>query len=635
MAQVCMIRYFRERKRRFAEEAAASIEAALKIKWRNRDVKEIRKLSHLEKRDLFAPIRERPIGVDVVNPKCKTSGYKVDINSRRTRPTNWEYGHMRKKRAVCGGNTDWFIVIFELEELSASTAANTNIKHPATRAHAGGGGDQSATLSSEGVNVKHPVGQGASAAGSVLAILQPVAWPIAQPALGMGASAPTLALDFYKHASCLVGSNSLQNPNSTVCATSEQIDLTRSSEMEIDAIDMEVDTKGVLDGESLALANNIGNGLGRKTFDSDTGSNLTARISLAAGFNPALGHNSAGVSNWPPEWQAFSATTPGSSSTDGFGQSTGGNSASVPNLSPISKIVLPNLASILRHNASSTSETGGDDIVDRASALSLDDSSTDELSASTESGSGNGASASASSTLATDDDSFDPFDFDFDVDLIQPPESVRPHASTQALSLLPVQAPPQLIAPGIVDATTEPSPSGGSAGRPGSGSGSGSKLTRRSPHSKQGSRFNPLSSSHRGPRSTRRSDSKEDEIAKMAAKLSDSWKAAERELGLEECEDYDFNTRAIIPAPSYEVPEDDHMAILVENMNLRSGPTASDHFNLASCTLQPLASNVNTNSAPATDVKSDSHSESKPRLPGSKKDRSKPSKKNDTTSSRQ
>ncbi|KAJ2057251.1 hypothetical protein GGI17_005746 [Coemansia sp. S146] len=565
-----MIRYFRERKRHFAEEAAASIEAALKIKWRNRDVKEIRKLSHLEKRDLFAPISERPTGVDVVNPKCKTSGYKVDINSRRTRPTNWEYGHMRKKRAVCGSNTYWLIVIFELEEL---------------RAHASAGGDQSATLSSEGVNVKHPVGQGASAAGSVLAISQPVAWSIAQPALGMGASAPMLALDFYKHAPCPVGSNvswplhtgtdnqPLQNPNSAVCATSEQIDLTRSSEMEIDAIDMEVDTKGVLDGESLALANNIGNGF--------------------------------------QEWQAFSATTPGSSSTDGFGQSTGGNSAGVPNLSPISKIVLPNLASILRHNASSTSETGGDDIVDRASALSLDDSSTGELSASTESGSGNGASATTGIRQAA---CFNPGAITF--------------AGTSSTS-----ADSSSVA-GIVDATTEPSPSGGSAGRPGSGSGSGSKSTRRSPHSKQGLRFNPLSSSHRGSRSTRRSDSK-DEIAKMAAKLSDSWKATERELGLEECEDYDFDTRAIIPAPPYEVPEGDHMAILVENMNLRSGPTASDHFNLASCTLQPLPSNVNTNSAPAIDVKSDSHSESKPRLPGSKKDRSKPSKKNDTTSSRQ
>ncbi|KAJ2877841.1 hypothetical protein H4R27_006053 [Coemansia aciculifera] len=121
----------------------------------------------------------------------------------------------------------------------------------------------------------------------------------------------------------------------------------------------------------------------------------------------------------------------------------------------------------------------------------------------------------------------------------------------------------------------------------------------------------------------------------MTAKLSDSLKAAERELGLEEGEDYDFDTRAIIPAPSYEVPEGGHMTILVENMNLRSGPTASGHSNLASSTLQPLPQSVNTNYAPATNAKSASHSKSKTRPPGSKKDRSKPYKKNDTTSSRQ
>ncbi|KAJ2872936.1 hypothetical protein GGH93_003605 [Coemansia aciculifera] len=222
---------------------------------------------------------------------------------------------------------------------------------------------------------------------------------------------------------------------------------------------------------------------------------------------------------------------------------------------------------------------------------------------------GAGGSASASSTSETGDDSFDPFDFDFDIDPtsaagIRQAACFNPGAITFACASS-ISADSSSVAD-TVNETTEPSPNGESAGR--SGSGSGSKSTRRSPHSKQGSRFNPLSSSH--------------------------W-ATKRELGLEEGEDYDFDTRAIIPAPSYEVIEGDHMAILIENMNLRSGPTVSDHSNLASSTLQPLPQSVNTNSAPATDAKSASHSKSKTRLPGSKKDRSKPNKKNDTTSSRQ
>ncbi|KAJ2872182.1 hypothetical protein GGH93_004225 [Coemansia aciculifera] len=339
MARVCMIWYFRERKQRFAEEAVASIEAALNIVWRNRDVKEIRKLNLLEKRDL-------PTDVDVVNAKSKISEYKIDINSRRTRSTNWEYGHMRKKRAVCGGDTDSFIVIFELDELhivgqagtgsndeqlavteartiqpvalradgeqsagpstsvvgkkrracqTASVANNrrvvsqrsseqsatrgsdeANIKHPASRAHAGAGGDQSATSNSEGVNVKHLVGQGASAAGSVLATSQPMAWSIAQPALGMGASAPTLPLgsnstgSFAPLASISsigqLGRDTERQVNPTGYAIDGQVDLAENS-------GMEVDTEGVFGGEGRGLANNIGNGLGREVPNFTTGLN--------------------------------------------------------------------------------------------------------------------------------------------------------------------------------------------------------------------------------------------------------------------------------------------------------------------------------------------------------------------------
>ncbi|KAJ2879071.1 hypothetical protein H4R27_005512 [Coemansia aciculifera] len=313
-------------------------------------------------------IIQRPTDVDVVNAKSKISEYKIDINSRRTRSTNWEYGHMRKKRAVCGGDTDSFIVIFELDELSAPESAGAkqaatshtgtvverhivgqagtgsndeqlavteartiqpvalradgeqsaglstsvvgkkrracqtasvannrrvvsqrsseqsatrgsgeaNIKHPASRAHAGAGGDQSATSSSEGVNVKHPVGQGASAAGSVLATSQPMAWSIAQPALGMGASAPTLPLgsnstgSFAPLASISsigqLGRDTERQVNPTGYAIDGQVDLAENS-------GMEVDTEGVFGGEGRGLANNIGNGLGREVPNFTTGPN--------------------------------------------------------------------------------------------------------------------------------------------------------------------------------------------------------------------------------------------------------------------------------------------------------------------------------------------------------------------------
>ncbi|KAJ2089882.1 hypothetical protein GGI09_006212, partial [Coemansia sp. S100] len=106
------------------KQAAASVAAALKIAWRSCDIKELRKLRSL-KVDRRLPIRERPTAVDVVDARRKIRKARVEINARRADRCGLVYGQMRKKRAVCGGDSDSLPIVLELDEPSAPESSST------------------------------------------------------------------------------------------------------------------------------------------------------------------------------------------------------------------------------------------------------------------------------------------------------------------------------------------------------------------------------------------------------------------------------------------------------------------------------------------------------------------------------
>ncbi|KAJ2104969.1 hypothetical protein IW146_008436, partial [Coemansia sp. RSA 922] len=108
---------------RVMAERAANIEAALNIKWRRSDVKELRRLDSLDADEVDALHHDRPTAVSVVNVNCAGSTDKGEIIARRVSPPDLEYGHMQKKRAVCGGDTNSLIIICELDRSSTDESA--------------------------------------------------------------------------------------------------------------------------------------------------------------------------------------------------------------------------------------------------------------------------------------------------------------------------------------------------------------------------------------------------------------------------------------------------------------------------------------------------------------------------------
>ncbi|KAJ2073895.1 hypothetical protein GGI09_008863, partial [Coemansia sp. S100] len=108
---------------RVMAERAANIEAALNIKWRRSDVKELRRLDSLDADEIDALHHDRPTAVNVVNVNCAGSTNKGEIIARRMSPPDLEYGHMQKKRAVCGGDANLLIIICELDGSSTNESA--------------------------------------------------------------------------------------------------------------------------------------------------------------------------------------------------------------------------------------------------------------------------------------------------------------------------------------------------------------------------------------------------------------------------------------------------------------------------------------------------------------------------------
>ncbi|KAJ1870710.1 hypothetical protein LPJ71_011986, partial [Coemansia sp. S17] len=100
---------------RVMAERAANIEAALNVKWRRSDVKELRRLDSLDADEIDALHHDRPTAVNVVNVNCAGSRSKSEIIARRMSPPDLEYGHMQKRRAVCGGDANSLIIICELD----------------------------------------------------------------------------------------------------------------------------------------------------------------------------------------------------------------------------------------------------------------------------------------------------------------------------------------------------------------------------------------------------------------------------------------------------------------------------------------------------------------------------------------
>ncbi|KAJ1912585.1 hypothetical protein GGI09_002936, partial [Coemansia sp. S100] len=108
---------------RVMAERAANIEAALNVKWRRSDVKELRRLDSLDADEIDALHNDRPTAVNVVNVNCAGSTDKGEIIARRVSPPDLEYGHMQKKRAVCGGDANSLIIICELDGPSTHESA--------------------------------------------------------------------------------------------------------------------------------------------------------------------------------------------------------------------------------------------------------------------------------------------------------------------------------------------------------------------------------------------------------------------------------------------------------------------------------------------------------------------------------
>ncbi|KAJ2070245.1 hypothetical protein GGI16_009356, partial [Coemansia sp. S142-1] len=108
---------------RVMAERAANIEAALNVKWHRSDVKELRRLDSLDADEIDALHHDRPTAVNVVNVNCAGSTDKGEIIARRVSPPDLEYGHMQKKRAVCGGDANSLIIICELDRSSTDESA--------------------------------------------------------------------------------------------------------------------------------------------------------------------------------------------------------------------------------------------------------------------------------------------------------------------------------------------------------------------------------------------------------------------------------------------------------------------------------------------------------------------------------
>ncbi|KAJ2868127.1 hypothetical protein GGH94_000395 [Coemansia aciculifera] len=148
-------------------------------------------------------------------------------------------------------------------------------------------------------NVKRPTSQGTSAADSVFAISQQVAWPGAQPALGIGASALTLSLGYYSTGSfapptntpstCQLSGDTEQWVNTMGYAAGGQVDLAEISSMEVNAIDMEADTEGIM--YSSADSN------GR--LNMDTGPDSNGRINTGTSADSGTSFGSATGSTNP------------------------------------------------------------------------------------------------------------------------------------------------------------------------------------------------------------------------------------------------------------------------------------------------------------------------------------------------
>ncbi|KAJ2883233.1 hypothetical protein H4R27_002896 [Coemansia aciculifera] len=172
-------------------------------------------------------------------------------------------------------------------------------------------------------NVKRPTSQGTSAADSVFAISQQVGWPGAQPALGIGASALTLSLGYYSTGSfappantpstCQLSGDTEQWVNTVGYAAGGQVDLAEISSMEVNAIDMEADTEGIM--YSSADSN------GR--LNMDTGPDSNGRINTGTSADSGASFGSAtGSTNPVPyiiqaarrDWDHGSNSSAGSSS---------------------------------------------------------------------------------------------------------------------------------------------------------------------------------------------------------------------------------------------------------------------------------------------------------------------------------
>ncbi|KAJ2033380.1 hypothetical protein GGI08_005384, partial [Coemansia sp. S2] len=108
---------------RVMAERAANIEAALNVKWRRSNVKELRRLDSLDADEIDALHHDRPTAVNVVDVNCAGSTNKGEIIARHVSPPDLEYGHMQKRCTICSGNANSLIIICELDGPSTHESA--------------------------------------------------------------------------------------------------------------------------------------------------------------------------------------------------------------------------------------------------------------------------------------------------------------------------------------------------------------------------------------------------------------------------------------------------------------------------------------------------------------------------------